>query len=399
MFDGMVGRLPVFDRGLEVFGYELRFCGREALRGGGGGVAGPETLREASHCLPLDDLVGGSRALVRVPSEGLAACAEWGWPKERVVLAVPGAVAREAGLGAVAGRLADLGYAIALCDPAGDPGWLRREAAYVSLCLFDADRLPAGAAGWPGGHGLDPRCLVAGVGTRDQFERCVKLGFHYFQGAFVERPGRLRGPDIPGNRLALLELLSTLQNPDISIAEAETLIGRDMVLSYKLLRLINSAFFGLGKPVESIRRAVLVFGLGRVKNWASVILMNSVDYQPRELLAMATLRARTCESLAQHLKRPDPEHYYLAGLFSLLDAVMDLPREQILSSLNLPAPVDAALLEGAGPVGEALRLVLAFERADPAPLVAAGLADVVPAHLYLDAIRWSRGLGAALAPA
>jgi EAL and modified HD-GYP domain-containing signal transduction protein len=153
--------------------------------------------------------------------------------------------------------------------------------------------------------------------------------------------------------------------------------------------LVNSAFFGVTKRVDSIRRAVTFLGLQRVKNWASVILVNSVDYRPRELLITAMVRARACELSAEQLKRPNTERYYIAGLFSLLDAIMDVPIGNILRHLNLDDSINEALLRGSGPIGEVLRAVIAFERAEPGEIHGCQLEPGVPARVYLESIRWA----------
>ncbi len=398
MFDGMVGRLPIFTRSLDLFGYELRFCSGEVLRQGGVDDEGrwSETVRWANEAVELRELVGDSRAMVRVPPGLLESCGEWAWPKSQLVLALPGESLQDPAVGMAAERLARQGYTIASQNPAHDLVELRRKADYVTICSLDADRLDDSNAGWLKRHDQRLHLLIREVETRDDYEHFSRLGFDYYEGRFFERPSRLKSCDIPASRVALLELLAKLQNPNLAISEAEALISRDMTLSFKLLRLLNSAFFGGTKPVESLRRAVLFFGLGRIRNWASVILMNSVDYRPRELLSMATVRARTCELLAQHLGRANVEHYYIAGLFSLLDAIMDIPREQILECLRLAQPINDALLHGRGPVGEVLRASLAFEQAEAAQLVCGDLKEGVPASLYLEAIRWASDLRLAL---
>jgi EAL and modified HD-GYP domain-containing signal transduction protein len=400
MFDGMVGRLPIFTRSLDLFGYELRFCSGAALRQGQGDdeQRWTETVRSANEAVTFRDLVGDSWAMVRVPPAALELCEEWAWPRTQVVLALPAESVQDPAVGATAARLAKAGYTIALQNPGCDLLDLRKRADYVSICSLDAGCLEGAdpKTCWLSRHDRRLQLLVRDVESRDDYERLSTLGFDYYEGRFFQRPRRLKSCDVPANRAALLELLARLQDPNIAIAEVESLVSRDMTLSYKLLRLLNSAFFGGTKPVESIRRAVLFFGLARIRNWASVILLSSADYRPKELLAMATVRARTCELLAQRLGRSSPEHYYVAGLFSLLDAIMDLPMEEILRCLKLADPIQMALMNREGPVGEVLRAALAFEQAEAAA-VCGKLEEGIPASLYLEAIRWSSDLRLSLA--
>lgn len=397
MFDGMVGRQPIFTRSLDLFGYELCFRSAETLRyGGDDEYRWPDTAQSANAAYSLHELVGDSRALIRVPPSALATCGEWTWPKSQVVLALPMDALRDRAVDSTAERLASEGFVIALRHSSCDSASLRSFADYVSICSLDAARMMALQPDWRRRHDQGVHLMIRDLETPDQYERFMRLGFDYYQGRFFERPRRSVSGDIPASRVAVLQLLAKLQNPRIDIAEVEAIIRRDMILSYKLLRLINSAFYRSGKPVESISRAVLFFGLERIKHWAAVLLINSVDYRPRELLTMATVRARTCELLAQHLGRPNPEHYYLAGLFSLLDAILDMPKARMLACLNLAPPIQDALLHGCGPVGEVLHTVLAFERAEVPVMGCRDLAEGVPASLCLEAIRWADELRQAL---
>ncbi|BBA34566.1 diguanylate phosphodiesterase [Methylocaldum marinum] len=391
MFDGVVGRVPIYTHALDVYGYELNFCSGEALSVGrkDSEEQWAEVVMQACRAMDLKDLVGDGRAMLRVPSAFLSVCDGLSWPKSRVVLAVPGEILNDRAAEEAVSRLAGKGFTIALHNPACDLVELRREADFVSICSLDARNLNGFKANWSEQHDQNLHLLVRDVETPDEYDRFRRLGFDYYEGLFFERPRQLRSCDIPANRLAVLELLARLQNPKVEVDEAEAIITRDMTLSYKLLRLVNSAFFGVTKRVDSIRRAVIFFGLQRIKNWASVILVNSVDYRPRELLTTALIRARTCELLAERMKRPKPELYYIAGLFSLLDAVMDVRMADILRHLKLDDGIDEALLHGSGPIGEVLRAAVAFERADPGGIQACRLAPGVPARAYVESIRWA----------
>jgi len=399
MFGGLVGRVPIYTHTLDVYGYELSFCSGEALSLGSkdNEEQWTEAVRQAGQELDLRDLVGNSRAMIRMPSGSLTVCEALAWPKSQVVLAVSGDVLNDTAAEETASRLAGEGFTIALHNPPCDFAELRREADFVSICSVDAQKLDGFKKNWMVHHDQNLHLLVRDVSTPDEYDRFSKLGFDYYEGMFFERPRHLHSCEIPGNRLAVLELLARLQNPKVDVAEAEAIITRDMTLSYKLLRLVNSAFFGVTKRIESIRRAVIFFGMQRIKNWASVILVNSVDYRPRELLTTAMIRARTCELLAERSKRPSTELYYIAGLFSLLDAVMDVPMKDVLRHLNLDDSINEALLHGSGPIGEVLRAVIACERAEPGETQGCRFEQGVPARAYVESIRWATEAQKALA--
>jgi EAL and modified HD-GYP domain-containing signal transduction protein len=391
MFDGLITRTPIFTRSLDVFGYELRIGSAAALheRQADDDARWGESLLSASRELPLDELTGPAPALICLPPSLLPLCGEVGWPKGKIVLETSSRVIQDDSMKRIMTGLAREGYIIALSDPCKAFPELKREASFASIWAVDASEAPDRFSACPR-SGDRPKLLVENLQTDEQYRNFQSLGFDYFEGDFFLHPRLMHGCEIPANRLAVLHLLARLQDPAITIAEIEDLFRQDLTLSYKLLRLLNSAYFGLPNRVDSIRRAVIMFGLERIKNWAAVVLVNAVDFRPRELLTIAMVRARACETLARDLERGPPEAYYLAGLFSLLDAIMDAPMKSILERLNLTCELNHALLDGSGALGEVLKTVEAYERFDflVAPRLPFSREDI-PMRAFLEAIQWA----------
>ena len=68
----------------------------------------------------------------------------------------------------------------------------------------------------------------------------------------------------------MLQLLSALYDQDVPIEKIERMIARDTLLSFKLLRLVNSAAFGLSRNIESLRQAIMLLGLNKLRNWVNL---------------------------------------------------------------------------------------------------------------------------------
>ena len=137
-------------------------------------------------------------------------------------------------------------------------------------------------------------------------------GMPLFQGYFFCRPELMRGRRIDANRAALLDLLAALHNPETELADLQSKIALDVGLSFRLLRYINSAFFGLRQQVRSIGQAVALLGLEHLKQWATLTVFTSIDDKPAELTITALVRARFCE-LAAHdqLDAAGSEHVHV----------------------------------------------------------------------------------------
>jgi EAL and modified HD-GYP domain-containing signal transduction protein len=205
------------------------------------------------------------------------------------------------------------------------------------------------------------------------------MGFDLFQGYFFCKPERMEAASVAPNRLTMLQLVAALQTPKVEIRELERLVTRDIALSYRLLRYINSAFFGLRRQVDSISRALVLLGTDNVKRWATLSIFAGVDEKPRELIETALVRARFCELAGEG----NTDQLFTLGLFSVVDALMDAPMETVLTSIPFPDEMRDALIAHAGPKGELLQTALSFERGEFSP----------PTHrfgdAYIEAMAWA----------
>tara|TARA_R110001606_G_scaffold361754_3_gene514981 strand:+ start:38765 stop:39949 length:1185 start_codon:yes stop_codon:yes gene_type:complete len=233
------------------------------------------------------------------------------------------------------------------------------------------------------------------VNDHDGYEFCKTNTLDLLQGQFYTIPLANDNQKIPLSAQNLMTLLVKLQEPDVDAEEIAATISKDLSLSYKLLRLINSAFFGLPREVSSIKQAVVMLGHKKVKTWASLLSLAAVDNKPNELRVVAMTRARMCELLAKYYKA-STEMSFSAGLFSTLDALLDKSLATVLNQLPLSAELSEALLHKSGPAGQALRDVLNYEKGDWLALDASPLPIEIIARSYLDAIHWAKELNTQL---
>ena len=232
------------------------------------------------------------------------------------------------------------------------------------------------------------RLLGEKVETYDDFREAQDAGYALFQGYFFAKPEVLNRADVPGRRTHHLRLLRELQKPKANVDEIEAIIKQDLALSYRLLRYINSSLFGLRAEIQSVRHALLLMGERDVRRWATLAALSSLaNDKPPELIELGLTRARFCETLRPMLPQNAvaAEELFLLGLFSVLDACMDMSINDALKELAVPARVKGALSGVPGEMRDVLELVLAFERADWAVIDAKGKAldrnALVGAHL------------------
>ena len=228
------------------------------------------------------------------------------------------------------------------------------------------------------------------VDSAEDLEFCQRLGFHYFQGYFLTKPQIVRGQRMPTNRVALLRLLSKLYDPNVHIKDVEELVSQDVSLSYRLVRCVNSALYAPRYPIDSIRQAIFVLGLNQLTSWVSIMSLSGLNDKPSELLMMALVRAKMCEFLARELGLPSPDSYFTVGLFSLLDALLDRPMDEVLSALPLAEELAEALLKKEGEAGEILGCVIAQEQNDLEAIEQLGFDPEVVNPCWVRAVEWAR---------
>jgi EAL and modified HD-GYP domain-containing signal transduction protein len=158
-----------------------------------------------------------------------------------------------------------------------------------------------------------------------------------------------------------LQLIEKLQNPDVEFKEVETLISQEASLSYKLVRLLNSASFGLNRQVESIHEAVILLGLKAIKTWTTLILMSGVEFTTPILIEHTLIRAKMGEKLAKHYQIT-PDTGFILGLFSTLDVVFSRPMETLLAQIPITDSMKLALISQQGLMGQMLKTVIDYEQ-------------------------------------
>jgi len=360
-----LARQPIFDRERAVTGYELLYRGGIAPRAivEDAEAATAAVALNALTEMGLDRLVGEQIAWINVTREFLLRGLARNLPAERVVLEILERQIVDEPLLTLVAELRSSGYVLALDDFTYSPAieQLLPLVAYVKLDLLNLgpDAFVAEAQRL---QDYDVTLVAEKVETHEEFELGGQAGCDLFQGFFFCRPEFIRDRAIAPTGMALLRLAAALADPRLELADLERLIANDVTLSYRLLRYINSAYFGLRNRVSSIMHAVTLLGLQNVKQWATLTTFAAIDDKPRELFVTALVRARFCE-LAGEPVDGSPEERFTLGLFSVLDALMDTTMERAVESLPLPPRMRDALVKRYGG-GRLLTCVEAIERGD-----------------------------------
>ena len=394
-----VARQPIFDRRLNVFAYELlfrsgfdNFCD---IDGSQGDIASSEVLTTGFVLTGLQELTGGRKASINFTRNLLLQEIPTLFPSDMLLVEVLEDVVPKPEVVAACRKLKSAGYTILLDDFTQE--YLESPLLeYVdiikvdfSLCsASDSKDIPRRLEN----HGL--RFLAEKVESVDQFRQAIESNYTYFQGFFFSKPVVRSDSTIPGSKLVYLRIMNEISKPGVSFADIEEIVKQDVSLSYKLLRFINSAYFGLQQPVTSIGNGLALLGMREIRKWVALSALSRLaEDKPEELIVHSLLRARLCECIAVEvgLRNRGPE-LFLMGMFSLVDAIMDKPMSEILGQLPLTEETKSALLGADHLFRNILDAVVAYERGEwprCSDLAAAiNLGEHVLPTLYHESMRW-----------
>jgi len=392
MNDIYIGRQPIYDRKLNVYAYELLFRAAHVNSANftDGDQATTDVIVNTFLEIGLDNIVGKRLAFINLTRSFFVGEHTISLPKNRVVLELLEDIEADEEVVAGVQRLSEQDYTIALDD------FIYHESLQPLVNLADLVKIDIMALDKDGvrEHVQKLRqyplhLLAEKVETQEDFDFCMELGFDYFQGYFFAQPKVIRGQRLPNNRLAILKLLSRLQDPNITPEQLEDLIVQDVAFSYRILRYVNSAALALPRKIESIHQAVVILGLQSIKSWTTLLAMSQVDNKPAELVVTSMVRGKMAEGMAIAMKAKQPESFFTVGLFSALDALMDNSMEEILTQLPLAEHISEALLHRSGLHGEVLDSVLAYERGQWESLGCQQLGTHKIRDCYLDALQWA----------
>ncbi|WP_243431884.1 EAL and HDOD domain-containing protein [Aliamphritea spongicola] len=206
--------------------------------------------------------------------------------------------------------------------------------------------------------------LADKVENQDDFRRCLELGFKLFQGFFLCKPVDIKGKALGSSRAIVMQLLAELDNPNASADSVEQIVINDPNMTYKILRLVNSAAFSTPKEIESLSHAIALIGMNQVKKWATLFLLSGQSGKPAELTRMMLIRGRMCELLAEMLNYEAPINFFMVGLLSQLDAMMDMDLGYLMDQVPLRDDIKRAILTRENQMGAVLEEVASYERGE-----------------------------------
>jgi EAL and modified HD-GYP domain-containing signal transduction protein len=364
-----IARQPIFDQQHHIYAYELLF--RSSLENFFNHPdpehASSKVALDSFFILGIDTITGGKKAFLNTTRGMLVNGYVALLPREMTVVEILETVEPDPEVITACRKLKQAGYLIALDDFVDQERYkpLVEMADILKIDFLETKKdeqkrlierfAPRGI-----------RLVAEKVETRETLQEAMEMGYSYFQGYFFSKPTIISGKEIPGFKINYLRILQEIHRLNLNYEKVEEIMKMEMSLSYKLLRYINSAFFGWQVEIRSIKHALVMLGESDFRRWASFISLSSMAKdKPNELVFQAILRGRCLEMLAPVVRLSErAQDLFLMGIFSLIDAIVDRPLPEILVDMPIAEDIKAALTGEEGPLRDIYEFMLSYEQGE-----------------------------------
>lgn len=401
-----LGRQPILDRDQRLFAYELLFRNgsRNFAEVTDGVQATATVIANAFTELGVEAALGDCRGFINVDEQFLFSDMLELLPRHAVVLEILETVPPTPAVIERCNALKAAGFTLALDDVIQLEPEFAELLALVEIVKVDIQPLSRvqlmqlAMKLKPMGKQL----LAEKVDSREQMEQCLKLGFTLFQGYFFAKPTIISGKKLDHSQLSLMKLMGLLLG-DAATAELEAALKPEPGLTVNLLRMTNSVGAGCTEKITSLGHAITVLGRRQLQRWLQLLVFAAGNQNgtSNPLLLMAATRGRLMELLAAEWQPGDTalaDQAFMAGIMSLMPALVALPIADIVAPLGLTAKVRDALCAGTGTLGALLRIAESSEDGDMLRLTQAlaelpGLGPKAINRAQTQALQWANEIG------
>lgn len=239
--------------------------------------------------------------------------------------------------------------------------------------------------------------LAEKVETLEEFIWAKNLGFDYFQGYFFSKPMVLKNKTLSNSSFQYFNLMDKLSVDEPNYKEIANIIEKDVNLTYKLLKLVNSRFT-LNQSINSIQHALSILGINSFRKWLSLaIIQNNLTSGQSELVKISLIRSSFVEkiAMASNLKMYASE-LSLLGILSLIDVLLEAPMKDLLDNLSLSVDITNTLLGHKTKYSCIIKIITEYEKGQFNDIAECCREinvnkELLP-HMYIEAVKWAEDL-------
>ena len=366
--DIFVARQPIFDRKNKVIAYELLY--RNSFENFCGDIDGNEAtmnvITNSVYTFGIKNITNNKKAFINFTEELLIKEIATILPCGSIVVEILENIEPTDKIILACKRLKKRGFTLALDDFIFDKKFIKLvELADIIKVDFKTTK------GYERKKILELlkinkkiKFLAEKVETEAEYHEAFELGYTYFQGYYFSKPVVLSRKSIFANENIALKILKLISKEELDFTDLEALIMKDLGLSYKIMKLINSSIYYLRCRVSSIRSAITLLGEIEIRKWLYIVLLNDLKgNKTSELIKVSLQRAKLCELIcSMSIYKEKKFSAYMTGLFSVVDVILNCPIKVIINDLCLVDEVKAGLIEENYPLNLMLKLVINYEK-------------------------------------
>ena len=389
-----IARQPIFDRNMKVFGYELLYrAGQDSTcYKGTSAASSTATVLLGIMELGLENIVEDKKAFVNFDYDFLLSDGIELIQPEKMIIEVLETTSLDEKIAERLKELKKRGYRIALDDFEDDIRSITLldsiEIIKYDLIITPLDKI---ASDVKYAIGRKKILLAEKIETQDEFELAKKMGFHLFQGYFFSKPSIVGGMRTKySSNIIYQQIIAELHKEFPSFRKMAEIIETDVNMAYRILKVA-----GRKKSEKTIVKVLQLMGLKELERWVNVLLLQELsNKKPKELIRLSLVRAKFGELIAANsIYQQRRYEISLMCLFSVLDAMMDLPMEEALTDLPISEDVRELLIYQTGDLIPIYEIIHCYEQGDcENVLKTAETIRIEPSHLgkwYVEAIKWA----------
>lgn len=363
-----VGRQPIFNRNMDIYGYELlyRRSMNNFYEGEDDTKSTAELIDNAFLSMQFEELTNGTRAFINFSKEMLESEIPFLLPKEAIVVEVLERVEITDRVIEVCRKLHEAGYIIALDDFVYEPAFLPL-VEFADIIKIEFSTINDEKQQWLMKEFKYKKIFLAEkVETREDYQKARDLGFKYFQGYFFSKPSIMKAKEIYSINANIVRIINELNQDEPEYDVIAEIIEKDLGLSYKLLKIANSPYYRSLNRIGSIKQALVRFGIDEISKWMYLMMLKEhQNTENRELINLCLLRAKFMEMVSYEYGMGNAHmELFMTGMFSSIDVLLNREMQDILKELPLSPEVQGALLGKNNPYRKILDFILVYETSD-----------------------------------
>ncbi|MDR2131889.1 MAG: HDOD domain-containing protein [Clostridiales Family XIII bacterium] len=248
------------------------------------------------------------------------------------------------------------------------------------------------------------RCVYTNIDSMEIFQSARKKFKGLYEGSFYRMPFSEGDNEVSPLQVNMINLLNKVRAENFDFDAVAKIIQRDPALTISLLRMVNTGNRGRRNEIKTINGAVVMLGQNEVRKWITAAAAGKLGSEkPNEITKLSLIRAKFAEALAVKFGLyADAQSLFLMGLFSVLDAMLEMPMEDALNLVLVSDDIREALVSHTGKFGEVHKFIIDYESANwsavSRTLILHDLTTEVVCDAYVEALCWYRDMLAGDAP-